>query len=120
MNDTKRIVIVDDDEDHLLICKLVLERRGYDVLTLPDCDELIDKIRLFRPALIIMDHKMPAITGLEATRLIKADEWCKHIPVMYFSIRDDIKELAALAGADDWLSKPFKLDDLVDKAGKFF
>ena len=118
MNNTRRIVIVDDDADHLLISKLILERRGYDVLTLNNCNELIDQIRLFQPALIFMDHTMPAMTGLEATRLIKSVADCKDIPVIYFSIREDIKALAAEAGADDWLSKPFNLDDLVNKTGK--
>jgi CheY-like chemotaxis protein len=66
-----------------------------------------------------MEHNMPAMTGVEATRLIKSVEDCKDIPVIYFTSREDIKELAVLAGADDWLSKPFKLDDLVKKANFF-
>src|ERR1700755_507681 len=119
MNDPKRIIIVDDDPDHLLVSKLILERRGYDVLILQDCDELLDKIRLFQPGLIFMDHNMPAMTGLEATKLIKSVTDGRDIPVIYFTSRDDIRELAAEAGADDWLRKPFNLDDLVNKARKF-
>ena len=119
MNDPKRIIIVEDDPDHLLVSKLILERRGYDVLILQDCDELLDKIRLFQPGLIFMDHNMPAMTGLEATKLIKSVTDCRDIPVIYFTSRDDIRELAVEAGADDWLRKPFNLDDLVNKARKF-
>ena len=63
---------------------------------------------------------MPAITGIEAIKLIKSAADCKDIPVVYFTSREDIKELAAQAGADNWLSKPFMLDDLVKKTGKFF
>src|ERR1700744_5380616 len=107
MKNSRRIVIIDDDADHLLISKLILERRGYDVLTLDNCNELINQIRLFQPGLIFMDHIMPVMTGLEATRLIKSFADCKNIPVIYFSIREDVKTLAAQAGADDWLSKPF-------------
>ena len=120
MTNTRRIIVVDDNADHLLVSKWILERRGYDVLTLIDCEELIDRIRLFRPGLIFMDHEMPVMSGLEATRLIKSDADCKAIPVVYFSAREDIQDLAAEAGADDWLSKPFTLDGLVRKAGKFF
>jgi CheY-like chemotaxis protein len=120
MNNSRRIIIVDDDSVHLLVSKLILERRGYEVLTLKDCDELIDRISSFTPALIFMDHHMPAMTGIEATKLIKSAADCKDIPVVYFTSREDIKELAAQAGADDWLRKPFMLDDLVKKTGEFF
>jgi CheY-like chemotaxis protein len=119
MNNTRRLLIVDDDPDHLLVAKLILGRRGYEVHTLKSCDELINKIRVLQPDLIFMDHTMPLMTGVEATRLIKSDAKCGHIPVIYFSSREDIKALAAQAGADDWLSKPFKLDDLVSIAEKF-
>jgi len=74
MNTAKRIVVIDDDVDHLEVSKLILERGGYEVLTLDDCNELVNRIQA----------------------------------------------LAALAGADDWLSKPFNLDDTVDKTRKFF
>jgi CheY-like chemotaxis protein len=120
MNNSRRIIIVDDDSVHLLVSKLILERRGYEVLALKDCEDLIDRIRSFKPALIFMDHHMPAMTGIEATKLIKSAVDCRDIPVVYFSSREDIKELAAQAGADDWLSKPFMLDELVKKTAKFF
>jgi two-component system cell cycle response regulator DivK len=120
MNNTKRIVVIDDDVDHLEVSKLILQHGGYDVLILDDCDELVDRIRLFRPDLIIMDHTMPTMTGAEAMRLIKSNTECTHIPVIYFTNREDVRKLAALAGADDWLSKPFNLDDMVNKARKFF
>jgi len=68
MNNNKRIVVIDDDVDHLEVSKLILEHGGYDVLTLDDCDELVDRIRLFRPDLIIMDHTMPTMTGVNKAR----------------------------------------------------
>lgn len=119
MNNTRRVIIVDDDPDHLLVTKLILGRRGYEVLTLHDCSELIDRIRRFQPDLILMDHAMPLMTGVEATRMIKSDPQCHNIPVIFFSSREDIRALAAQAGADDWLSKPFKLEDLVRIAAKY-
>ena len=63
---------------------------------------------------------MPEMTGMEATKLIKSDDHCKHIPVVYFTVVDDIVELAKEAGADDWLSKPFRLEDFRAKADKYF
>lgn len=115
----KRILLVDDNIDHMQIVKLILEQNGYLVETSHNCKDLVLHIHAYRPELIFMDHAMPVITGLEATRLIKSDDKSKHIPVVYFSSRDDIRELAELAGADDWLIKPFRPDDLITKAEKF-
>ncbi|HVS98393.1 MAG TPA: response regulator [Puia sp.] len=114
-----RVILVDDNADHRLVCKLVLERRGYEVLTLKDNDDLLAKIRSFQPGLIFMDHDVPGITGMEAIRLIKADQGSRHIPVIFFSGNADIQQLAAEAGADDWLSKPFKVDQLVQIAANY-
>ena len=120
MNSAKRIVVIDDDVDHLEVSRLILEHGGFEVLTLDDCDELADRIRSFQPDLIIMDHAMPKMTGAEAMRLIRSDLECRDIPVIYFTNREDVRELAALAGADDWLSKPFNLNDMVNKARNYF
>jgi len=87
------------------------------VLTLNNCDDLFTNLHLFNPRLIFMDHDMPGMSGMEATRLIKADEKWRHVSVIYFSSRVDIKQLADMAGADDWLSKPFRTEDLVRLAG---
>ena len=115
----RRILLVDDNIDHMQIVKLILERSGYQVETSHNCKDLVLQIQSYRPELIFMDHAMPIITGLEATRLIKSDDASKHIPVVYFSSRDDIRELAEMAGADDWMIKPFRPDDLITKAQKF-
>lgn len=119
MTVSKKIMVVDDNSDHLLISKLVLERRGYEVLTLKDCDDLLNEIRLFQPAVIFMDHDFPGMSGVDATRLIKDDVETRHIPVIFFSSRVDIKDLAAQAGADGCLSKPFQLEELVRIAGNY-
>lgn len=119
MDDIRRILVIDDNPDHLLIAKLILERRGYEVLTLNDCRELIEKLQLFQPGLIFMDHHMPVMTGLEATQLIKSNDSCKHIPVIFFTSREDVQELAALAGADHWLSKPFTIDEMIKVTKQF-
>ena len=119
MDDIRRIIVIDDNPDHLLIAKLILERRGYEVLALSDCRGLIEKVQAFQPGLIFMDHHMPIMTGVEATRLLKSSDSCKHIPVIYFTSREDVRELAAQAGADHWLSKPFTIDQMMKVTKQF-
>ena len=100
-----RIACVDDDRDHLLISKTLLERSGYDVLSLNDTINLIERLIRFSPSLIFMDHNMPKLTGVQATRLLKGHPQLKNIPVIYLSSRDDIEKVATEAGADGWAPK---------------
>lgn len=111
--------MVDDSVDNLWVTRLVLERQGYDVLALVNCEDLLERIKTFKPRVIFMDHLMPGVNGMEATRLIKVDPACKDIPVVYFSAQEDIRQLALDAGADDWLSKPFRVEDLRKKVEKY-
>lgn len=105
--------MVDDDVDHLSICKLVLTNRGYNVLVLWSTNVLIEVIKDFMPDLIFMDHRMPDMDGIEATQLIKSNPETAHIPVIYFTGVEKGQEYARRAGADGFLAKPFKIDQMV-------
>jgi CheY-like chemotaxis protein len=112
MPDARKILLVDDDVDHLSICKLILTNRGYNVLVLWNTNVLIEVTKDFMPDLIFMDHRMPELNGMEATRLLKSNDATKTIPVIYFTGLDNGRQLAREAGADGYLGKPFKVDDL--------
>lgn len=118
MNNNK-IIVIDDNNDHLDITKLVLERKGYEVRTLHGSENVLEAVKSYQPGLIFMDHNMPVYNGITATRLLKSDLACKHIPIIYFTSDYDIKNLAVEAGADDWLKKPFILEDLIRKTERF-
>ena len=64
MANPKKIMIVDDDADHLLAVNLIFQKRGYEVLALLGCESLEmleEEVRRFHPDLIFMDHEMPAV-----------------------------------------------------------
>lgn len=113
MGDPRKILLVDDDVDHLSISKLVLTNQGYNVLVLWSTGVLLEVVKDFMPDLIFMDHNMPEMDGHEATQLIKNNDVTKHIPVVYFSGADGLENLAKNAGADGFLAKPFKIDQLL-------
>jgi len=116
------IILVDDDPDHLLVCKLIFERRNFRVHTLNGfntTDELIDQIKDLDPHLIFMDHEMPGIRGDAAIKALKAAPGTSHIPIIYFSATHDIEELARHAGADAFIQKPFLIESLVSLAHKY-
>jgi CheY-like chemotaxis protein len=107
-----KILLVDDDVDHLSICKLVLTNRGYNVLVLWSTNVLMEVIKDFMPDLIFMDHRMPDIDGIQATALIKSNQLTRHIPIIYFTGMEKGEELSKNAGADGFLAKPFKIDQM--------
>ena len=113
MSGPRKILLVDDDVDHLSICKLVLTNRGYSVLVLWSTNVLIEVVKDFMPDLIFMDHRMPDMDGIQATKLIKTNPQTGHIPVIYFSGVEKAQEYSKIAGADGYLAKPFKIDQMV-------
>lgn len=122
MTQPKKIMIVDDDADHLLSINLILQRKGYEVLTLLGCENLEmlgEEVRSFRPDLIFMDHDMPVVCGSDAVKMLKAHPEYRGIPVVYFSAHDRIEALARAAGADTWLKKPYVLERLLEVTQQF-
>lgn len=76
---------------------------------------LLEVVKDFMPDLIFMDHHMREMDGREATRLLKSNEATRHIPIIYFSSAEHIELLAREAGADDFLAKPFRIEQLIAK-----
>ena len=119
MSTSRRILLIDDDNDHLSLCKLILERNGFEVKTLDRADRLIEIIAEFKPGLVFVDHNLIGITGIEVTKMIKSHAGSNPIPVIYFSSCEDIVNKAKDAGADDYLSKPFEFAKFIDSAKKY-
>lgn len=110
LRQTKKIFIFDDNLEILELCTEILEDLGCEVETSPTTNNVEKQVLNFMPDLIFMDNWLPDISGIEATQLIKANETLKDIPVIYFSANSNISTLAAEAGAEDFLAKPFDLD----------
>ncbi len=111
--------MIDDDVDHLSICKLILTNRGYNVLVLWSTNVLIEVVKDFMPDLIFMDHRMPDTDGIQATALVKSNPLIQHIPVIYFTGVERGEEFAKMAGADGFLPKPFKIDQMIALIERF-
>lgn len=115
----KKIMIFDDDTVILEVVSILFEDAGYDVHISETSHDILEKVDQYRPDIILMDNWIPNIGGVEATRLLKSHEEFSSIPVIYVTANNDIAALAANATADDYLAKPFNLDDLEDKIKKF-
>lgn len=106
----KKVFIFDDNIEILELCTEILEDLGLEVKTSPTTNSVEEQVSSYMPDLIFMDNWLPDISGIEATKLIKANETLKHIPVIYFSANSNISALASEAGADEFLAKPFDID----------
>lgn len=115
----KKVLIFDDEKSILEVIFIVLNDLGYKVEVSETADDIIQKTTEFQPDVIIMDNWIPVIGGVEATKLLKNHEDFKHIPVIYITANNDIASLAKEALADDYVPKPFDLEDLEEKVLKW-
>ena len=106
---SKRILVVDDQEDLRGVLRDLLIGSGYTVIEAADGETGVAKAKSDRPDLILMDIQMPVIDGYEATRLIKVDPNLKPIPIVAvssFAMKGD-EEKARAAGCDHYVTKPY-------------
>lgn len=115
----KKVFIFDDNIEILELCTEILEDLGLEVKTSPTTNSVEEQVSSYMPDLIFMDNWLPDISGIEATKLIKANEALKHIPVIYFSANSNISALASEAGADEFLAKPFDIDSFEEVVKKY-
>jgi two-component system, cell cycle response regulator DivK len=106
---TKRILVIEDQEDLRGILRDLFTRSGYVVMEAADGAAGVASAKSNRPDIILMDIQMPVIDGYEATRQIKADPGLKEIPVVAissFAMKGD-EEKARAAGCDHYVTKPY-------------
>ena len=109
-----RTLVVDDDPDVRLVCRVALTSFGHEVLTARDGEEGVATALRERPDIIVLDIMMPRKDGLSLLRDLRADESAKEIPVVLLSaLAASTDQLRGYeAGADGYLTKPFSPDDL--------
>lgn len=110
------ILVVEDNEDLLVLFKLVLESAGYQVATADNGTDALKYIDKIQPQMILMDIMMPEISGLQVARNIKQRKDYRSLPILLVSALDRLEdEQLQNSKADDILYKPFDLDDLIFK-----
>jgi CheY-like chemotaxis protein len=107
------VLVADDNDVAQRLCKRVLEKAGYTVLIAVDGLQAVDVAMKQHPSMILMDVAMPGIDGLEAMRRIKAALPTMPIVIASAHSMASDRERFLAAGADNVLSKPFRLADLI-------
>lgn len=115
-----KILIVDDDVTITELMKALMTMEGHQPTTVNDSTKALEVANSVQPDLITLDLMMPGLTGFELCELLHSDPRFANIPVIIVSARDDheSKEKAIQVGAKDYLTKPFGMDDLIEKIKK--
>jgi two-component system KDP operon response regulator KdpE len=112
MSETKRILVVDDEYQITRVLKRSLQAHRYDVRAASDGETALDTFRDFHPDLVITDLQMPEMSGIALCREIRK---LSEVPIIVLSVKGEEKtKVEALdAGADDYITKPFGMDELL-------
>lgn len=110
----RRILVVDDHPDNIMVLRARLEARGYDVVTAEDGEQALDQVYHASPDLVLLDVMMPKLDGFEVVRRIKSDPELPFIPVIMQTALDTTESMVqgVDAGADDYISKPINFKEL--------
>ncbi|MBI4187671.1 MAG: response regulator [Chloroflexi bacterium] len=108
----KKILLVDDERGILKVLSIKLRVSGYDVVTAADGQEALKMVDSASPDLMLLDVIMPGIDGFEVLRKLRP---ASQLPVIVCSARPSNMQEAMNLGANDFLAKPFNVDDLVKR-----
>ncbi len=110
-----KIMVVEDEQALALLLKYNLEKEGYEVIIEPNGAKVVAEVEAHCPSLILLDWMLPKMSGVEICKLIRTKPDIKHIPIIMLTAKgqeeDKVKGLTA--GADDYVTKPFSVLELM-------
>lgn len=112
MDEKKRVLVVDDEQAVLRFVDIGLTNAGYDVLTASNGKDALDLVKNEKPDIMVLDVLMVPMTGFDVLTELRT---FSKMPVIVFTAKSFIGDEAIKAGADGYLGKPFKPEDLIKK-----
>ena len=116
-SEMKRVMVVDDDPDAMRLVENILKDEGYELITVSNATEVGLKAAQLVPDLIVLDYLMPDINGFEVSKALRSNDLTKNIPIMAVTCltkESDIERIFE-CGADEYLAKPYKVEQLQKK-----
>ncbi len=110
-------MVVDDEQDALDLIERVLSDENVEIIKVSNATEVGLKAAQLLPDLILLDFLMPDVNGFEVCKALRANEHTSNIPIMAVTCLTKEEEIERIfeVGADEYLAKPFKMDDLLEK-----
>jgi two-component system, OmpR family, alkaline phosphatase synthesis response regulator PhoP len=111
----RRILVVDDNKETVRALRVYLEQAGFHIFTAYDGETALHILRRERPDLVVLDLMLPERDGWDVTRIVRQDDTLKDTPIIMLTARteDDDKIVGLELGADDYITKPFNLREVV-------
>jgi CheY-like chemotaxis protein len=117
----KKVMLVDDSSTALMMEKVILSKKNYDLVFARDGQEAVAKSLSERPDLILMDVVMPKMNGFDACKRIREEPLTKDIPVIMVTTRGEPEnvEIGFASGCNDYITKPINSLELIAKLDNF-
>lgn len=118
---SRQVVYIEDESEMIDLVKLILERKGFEIIGANGGREGIEEVRQRLPDLVLLDLMMPDMDGWDVYQQMKADEQTRKIPVIVITAKaQSIDKVLGLhiAKVDDYISKPFTPQELLDSVQK--
>jgi DNA-binding response OmpR family regulator len=109
------ILVLDDDPDIGTMIRIMLQYKGYEVYLADRADKAAELLRNHQFDLMIMDMLLSGVNGTDICETMKKDPATAHIPIIMISAHPNAKQVIMAAGADDFIAKPFDMQDLFSK-----
>lgn len=112
-----RVLVVDDEPNIVLSIEFLMEQAGFEVVTADDGEQALAKVNDSRPDLLLLDISLPGISGFDVLERLRSEEATVHLPIIMLTAhgRDVEREKGLALGADDYITKPFSTQALVEK-----
>ena len=118
MQEKFKILVVDDDPDIGTMIKMMLEYKGYAVTVTERGEQAEELLRKDGYDLMIMDMLLSGVNGIDVCARVKKNQDTSDIPVLMISAHPNAKEICLQAGADEFISKPFDMEEMFSKIRK--
>ncbi len=114
------VLVVDDEPNILLSLEFIMKQAGYRVDTAPDGEIALERFRYDCPDLLLLDVMMPRKTGYEVCEAVRANPAWRHVKIIMLTAkgRDVEREKGLALGADDYITKPFAIQEVVAKVAE--
>lgn len=110
-----KVLVVDDDLDILAVMQLLLKMKGFEVEVTTKGEETFQKVDVFKPNLILLDVLLSGYDGRIICKQLKTQDNTRHIPIIMFSAHPSAAESIKEYGANDFIAKPFDVNELISK-----
>ncbi|WP_339935022.1 response regulator transcription factor [Vreelandella glaciei] len=112
-----KVLVVDDEPNIVLSLEFLMEQAGFEVVTAEDGEQALARVNDSQPDLLLLDISLPGISGFDVLERLRSEEATAQLPIIMLTAhgRDVEREKGMALGADDYITKPFSTQSLVEK-----